>query len=361
MRVLFATPDPNRPGALADALLARGFDWRVLSYRDPAEARQVLHEHPVDAAVVDLATPDAEALLRHLLHTAPGTARLLQAPTAQAPAALRLLALAHGLVAETEPVDAIAERLLALAALVRGLDDPALRARVGALARLPGMPKLYLAVQRALEREDLDLDDVTALVARDPQVAARVLQLANSALFGGSRGVASLPAAVARLGLKTLRQLVLAAELYGGGGKAPEVEMIGRRSLVAAWLAPRLGAVHGDPDLIATAALLAGLGPLLGVAGLDEQPHPDRAPECDRGAAYLLALWDLPAPLQEAVALQRAPRLGDPVHGTATAVHVATALAFDRPVDTGWLERCGIAQHLPAWRELADRVQRDAA
>lgn len=361
MRVLFATPDPNRPGALADALLARGFEWRVLSYRDPDETRQVLRDHPVDAAVVDLATADAESLLRHLLHTAPATARLLQAPVERGHAVLRLLALAHGLVDENEPIDAIAERLLALSALARDLDDPVLRSRVGALARLPGMPKLYLSVQRALEQDDLDLDDVTALVARDPQVAARVLQLANSALFGGSRGLSTLPLAVSRLGLKTLRQLVLAAELYGGGGPASEVEAIGRRSLVAAWLAPRLGAAQADPDLTATAALLAGLGPLLALAGLDDRPIGGRAPECDRGAAYLMALWDLPAPLHQAVALQRAPRRGEAVHGTATAVHVATALAFDRPVDIEWLERCGVAQHLPAWQALADEVQRDAA
>ncbi len=361
MRVLFATPDPNRPGALADALLARGLEWRVLSYRDPDETRQVLRDHPVDAAVVDLATADAEALLRHLLHTAPATARLLQAPSTRDHAVLRLLALAHGLVEENESVDAIAERLLALSALTRDLDDPVLRTRVGALTRLPGMPKLYLAVQRALEQDDLDVDDVTALVARDPQVAARVLQLANSALFGGSRGVASLPLAVSRLGLRTLRQLVLAAALYGGGGPASEGESIGRRSQVAARLAPRHGPEHGDPDLVATAALLAGLGPLLALAGLGDTAAGGRAPECDRGAAYLLALWDLPAPLHQAVALQRAPHRGEAVHGTATAVHVATALAFDRPVDTEWLQRCGIAQHLPAWRELADQVQRDAA
>lgn len=361
MRVLFASPDPDRSAALAAALRAQGLDATLLHQPDDAGARALLRNAPVDAALVDLALPEAEALLRHLLHTAPATARLLLAPSAQAAQALRLLALAHGLLEIDEPSEAVAERLLACAHLARELDAPGLRSRVGALSRLPGMPRLYLAIQRALERDDIDLANIIGLVQRDPQIAARVLQLANSALFGGQRPIASLPMAVSRLGLKPLRQLVLAAELYSHGEDTAAIEAIGRRSLQAAWLAPRLAAQPLDPDGAATAALLAGLGPLLALAGLDAHAEGETAPECDRGAAYLLGLWGLPASLQQAVAWQRCPRRAGGHYGVAGAVHVATALAFDRPVDSAWLERCDLLQHLPVWRELADRLQRDAA
>jgi hypothetical protein len=81
----------------------------------------------------------------------------------------------------------------------------------------------------------------------------------------------------------------------------------------------------------------------------------------DEAAAYLMGLWQLPSLLQQAVAWQRTPRLSGGGFGVVGAVHVATSLAFDRPVDWVWLERCGMAAHLPGWRELAERMDRSAA
>ena len=150
MRVFFATPDPNQPGAVADALLARGYDWQVLSYARPEESRQVLEQDAADAIVVDARLEDAEALLRHLLYTAPQTARLVLGATESEAIEPRLQALAHGLLAASSPVETIAEALLAYAQLAQRLDRPALRAQVGALTRLPGAPRLYMAICRAV-------------------------------------------------------------------------------------------------------------------------------------------------------------------------------------------------------------------
>lgn len=363
MRVFFATPDPNRPGAVADALLARGYDWQVLAYARNEESRQVLGEAAADVVVVDLALPGAEALLRHLLYTAPQTARVLLCEEPGERVLPALLGLCHGLVAASEPVEVVAETLLAYADLARSLDRPALRAKVAALTVLPGVPRLYLAISRALEDPNVELGAIAAKIGEDPVLAGRVLQIANSALYGAGRQIASLPVAVTWLGLKAIRQLVLAAELYApaAGLPAARAEEARRRSLLAAWLAPRLIGPGSDPDIAGTAALLAGIGELL--PELDDDgvpPLPSAPPIRDEAAAYLLGLWQLPGILQQAVAWQRSPRFAGPGFGIVGAVHVATALAFDRRVDEGWLERCGMAAHLPDWRELAARMERAA-
>lgn len=362
MRLLFVTADPIRPKAVASALLARGYDWQVLACSSSSNAREALAAQPVDALVVDLELPEAEALLRHALRTSPGTARSLVSASGHEDAAIRLLALVHGLLVADDDVDAIAEAVAGHVALVQGLEQPGLREAVGALTRLPGMPKLYLAIRRALKNPNTDAITIVTMLQDDPVVSARVLQLANSALFGGSRGIASVPYAVTRLGLKTIQQLVLAAEVYAtDSDDTPGAKPLLQSSLLAAWLAPRLQAPLLDPELAATAALLAGLGPLLGLMGLDAvQRDPDEPPVCDLAAAYLLGLWQLPSSLQQAVAWQRCPRRAGGRFGVVGAVHVATALAFDRRVDTAWLERCGVAAHLSGWRELGKRIVREA-
>lgn len=360
MRVFFATPDPNKAGAVADALLARGYHWQVLSYAHPEESRQVLAHQAADVVVVELGTDDAEALLRHLLYTAPQTARVVLCPRAHEETPVRLLALCHGVLAATDSIESIAESLIAYAALASALDRPALRARVGALTRLPGAPKLYLAICRALEDPNVEIATITGQIMGDPVLAARVLQFANSAMYGAGRQIDSIAFAVTRLGLKTIRNLVLAAELYAFDGAAG-AKRVRRCSLLASWLAPRLRGPMIDPETAATAALLAGISELLPEIDDDVPTMPMAPPLRDEAAAYLLGLWQLPSILQQAVVWQRTPRLSGGVFGVVGAVHVATALAFDRPVDEIWLERCGMAAHLPGWRELADRMDRSAA
>lgn len=362
MRVFFATPDPNRPGAVADALLSRGYDWQVLSYALPEESRQVLEQDAADAIVVDAALKDAEALLRHLLYTAPQTARLVIGTTEDG-IEPRLQALAHGLLSATSPVEAIAEALVAYAQLAQRLDRPELRAQVGRLTRLPGAPRLYMAICKALEDPNVEIGAIAEQVMADPALGARVLQIANSAMYGAGRQIASIPFAVTRLGLKTTRNLVLAAELYAfSGPEAARAERVRQRSLLAAWMAPRLMAPQIDPDIAATAALLAGISEMLPELDEDDVPAlPVMPPLQDEAAAYLMGLWQLPSLLQQAVAWQRTPRLSGSGFGVVGAVHVATALAFGRAVDQAWLERCGMAAHLPGWRELADRMDRSAA
>lgn len=362
MRVFFATPDPNRPGAVADALLSRGYDWQVLSYARPEESRQVLEQDAADAIVVDAALEDAEALLRHLLYTAPQTARLVIGTTEDG-IEPRLQALAHGLLSATSPVEAIAEALVAYVQLAQRLDRPELRAQVGRLTRLPGAPRLYMAICKALEDPNVEIGAIAEQVMADPALGARVLQIANSAMYGAGRQIASIPFAVTRLGLKTTRNLVLAAELYAfSGPEAARAERVRQRSLLAAWLAPRLMAPQIDPDIAATAALLAGISEMLPELDEGDVPAlPVMPPLQDEAAAYLMGLWQLPSLLQQAVAWQRTPRLSGGGFGVVGAVHVATALAFGRAVDQAWLERCGMAAHLPGWRELADRMDRSAA
>src|SRR5690606_41726100 len=48
------------------------------------------------------------------------------------------------------------------------------------------------------------------LIQADPAVATQLIKVANSSLYGGSRPADSLTAAIARLGLERVREIVLA-------------------------------------------------------------------------------------------------------------------------------------------------------
>lgn len=87
-----------------------------------------------------------------------------------------------------------------------------------ALSGIERLPKLSAASTRLLAafgRRDVEVKDLVVIVRRDPMLAARVLQLANSATFGRLRRFQSLPHAVAFLGPATLRRYALSWTVAG--------------------------------------------------------------------------------------------------------------------------------------------------
>jgi HD-like signal output (HDOD) protein len=76
---------------------------------------------------------------------------------------------------------------------------------------LPVMPEVAIQLMRSMERADTSMNEVAALIERDPSLAVKVLRVANSAGVGAQREVANLRDAANLLGMRRLRGLSLAA------------------------------------------------------------------------------------------------------------------------------------------------------
>ena len=186
-----------------------------------------------------------------------------------------------------------------------------------------------------------------------------MLQLSNSAFFNNGRAIADLRGAVTRLGLATLRDLVLASEVFALPGVSnSERNALQSRALLASRLAAKM-LPAASAELGATAALLADIGLLL--TGVRDERLPleagDERPGHAEAGAYLLGLWGLPMPIIEAVAFHRAPsRSSTRSFWVTGAVHVAMALAAGEEPDEAYLSRTGVLSRLGDWRELAESL-----
>jgi putative nucleotidyltransferase with HDIG domain len=78
---------------------------------------------------------------------------------------------------------------------------------------IPAMPHVAAEVVRVVEQPDVSAARLRSIIERDPGIAARVLKVANSALYGFTRQIDTLDHALALLGLQAVRNLVLAASL----------------------------------------------------------------------------------------------------------------------------------------------------
>src|SRR6185436_10081119 len=88
------------------------------------------------------------------------------------------------------------------------LNRPALRHLVTGLGTLPSQPSAYEDLVEELGQDSPRLAVVGAIISSDMAMAAKVLQLVNSAFFAAGQSVTSPLNATSRLGVDTLRSLL---------------------------------------------------------------------------------------------------------------------------------------------------------
>ncbi|MFA0923462.1 HDOD domain-containing protein [Xanthomonas fragariae] len=365
LRILFVGDEASLPSDLVDYVADLGDQWQAQQVADGNSAIEATALSPFDAVIVAPVLPDltAATLLGQIRTLRPDTIRiaLIDGQDGQRTPPARIIGVAHRFLPMPLAPEVLLEAVTSLEELRDLLSNPRLRAAIGRIEKLPSPPHLYLSLMHALEEDDgADAADIAKLIAGDPAIAAKVLQLCNSAFFSGGRSITDLRTAVTRLGVSTLRDLVLASEVFSVQSLAPvERSAMQRRALLSSRLAARI-LQPTSAELGSTAALLADIGLLLPGVRDERGPPPeggDERPGHTEAGAYLLGLWGLPMPIIEAVAFYRNPQRSSLRSFWVTgAVHVATALASGETVDEEYLNKVGVIARLPVWREQADTL-----
>jgi HD-like signal output (HDOD) protein len=136
---------------------------------------------------------------------------------------------------------------------------------------LPSFPDVAVRVRKALTNDEVDIDDVVRVISAEPALAARLLQVANSAALNpNGRRLTDLRTAVSRIGFNMARSATIAfamsqlrrAEAYKGL-EVPLTELWQQSAHVAAVchvVAKRFTRLNADTALLA--GLLQGVGKL---------------------------------------------------------------------------------------------------
>jgi HD-like signal output (HDOD) protein len=84
---------------------------------------------------------------------------------------------------------------------------------------LPSLPSVAQHIQQAFSDDAVNADSICTIIQSDPVITAKLIMIANSALYGGQAKFDTLQQAVVRLGFETTRNLVMtyaAKELFQG-------------------------------------------------------------------------------------------------------------------------------------------------
>ncbi len=335
-----------------------GRSWELVHARDNRDALAQA-ERGMDAIVADLGSPAAASLelLRMMRLRHPEVIRLALTDIEHREMAVRAMDIAHQCMERPCDTLLMSEAIERAVALRHLLDSRELRRVIGQVERLPSAPRMYMRLRGVLGDSECGARSVCELLDQDPALTAKVLQMANSALFSGGAQLHSVHQALMRIGMDTLRIAVLANEVFDAH-HGPKLAVLRRRAVRAAQLAAGM-APPRERDLARTAALLAEVGLLVpGVEALcaAEVGRSTSPPTPTHVGAYLLGLWGLPSSMVEAVAHHRQPsRVAQTHFGVLGIVHVATALARGEAPDADYVTTMGLSDRVATWtRRAAD-------
>ncbi|VAW92578.1 hypothetical protein MNBD_GAMMA23-2421 [hydrothermal vent metagenome] len=84
-----------------------------------------------------------------------------------------------------------------------------LEAFKGDKVKIPSLPAIARNISSAIGNDDVSIKKLSGLLQTDPAIAARILQVSNSAIYGGGSPVDSIQNAIAKMGLKAIHAVVI--------------------------------------------------------------------------------------------------------------------------------------------------------
>ena len=390
-RILFVEGDGDAWRRVREAMDTAGGRWRIDAASTGEEALEALTREPADVVIADERLPemDGVTLLTRVRDRHPTTIRMIlsEAASSQRPSVAAIIA--HRMLVKPCNPEEVGVAVRRSRALHQLTGEAEAYRRTVAAAALPSRPGIYLELNRVLSDPNWEPSQVSGVVERDVAMSAKVLQLANSALFGLSQSVTTVQGAVMYLGVDTIRSLALTAETFGK--LAPRnvegfsIDAFQQHAMLVAQIAKTILPAGRAQQEAVTAALLHDIGKLVIIAdGSDRWAQLNRR-AAERGVplheveqeaegvthadlgAHLLSLWGLPDAIAEAVAHHH--RAGS-VEGLAldavATVHIADALAHElapapnggppAALDEALIDRLDLRSRLAQWRDTARQL-----
>lgn len=378
-RILFVDDEPMVLMGLERLLRPSRSEWSMEFVAGGPAALEALDREEFDVIVTDMKMPEVDGvrLLEEVKRKFPRTLRFALSGESDRESMLKAVTSAHYYLTKPCEPNALRAALTRAFALQDGLNNTKVKDVIGRIGHLPSAPAVYQKLVEATQSPACNIALVSSIVERDMAITSKLLQLANSPLFGFRSQVSNPAHAVSLLGVDAVKSLVLSlgvfSEFTGDPAQTLEAAFLWEHSVLASRMTRRIAEMLGlERQAIEdsfTAGLLHEVGRLVLVTQLPAEwaeitklassgetslPDAERAVlACSRNeiCAYLLETWCLPTPIIEAVAWRCQPSRS-PIQkvGPLAAVHIADcACARIQPgdidrleLDKEFLTRCGI-------------------
>ncbi len=397
-RILFVDDEPMVLKGLQRTLRKMRDEWEMTFASSSKEALDILGSGPYDVIVSDLRMPemDGAQLLAEVKSKHPEVVRIILSGQVEQETTFKSVQLAHQSLSKPCDADILKHTLNKLFALRNVLEDESIKRIVSQTETLPSLPAVYTEIISELQSPDPSVQNVGDIIANDLAMAAKILQVVNSAFFGLIRKISNPKEAVMLLGTETIKALVLSVKIFSEFNQKKFAwfnfdDLFNHSMSVSMFTQTITKEEHLDQNLV-NHSLMAGmfhdLGKLILVTNF-QAPYQKLLTEARQTrqnlwvlendlfgtshaeiGAYLMGLWGLEYPVIEAIAYHHCPgkSLSNST-GLLTAVHFGDA--FDRlkndgndqdsgngwrQLDRGYLDNLGVAGRINDWQTVCNEL-----
>jgi HD-like signal output (HDOD) protein/ActR/RegA family two-component response regulator len=365
--------------------------WTVQHVQTEEEALALCQQQTIAVVVADvnLNGKSGTDLLDAFMRRQPKALRLIISDLADVASTMKCIGHAHHHVLKPCSAQTLLQALDQAFAQEAWLPSEPVQGFIAQMRQVPSPIKAYQQIVQEMKSPTCSLEKIGNLVAKDPAVAAKVLQLANSTVFGRELKVVNPAEAIGYIGLETTKAVVLLAHTFSSFDNLKlarfSIEDLWRHSVAVGRMAQRVVVLEKAGEDLAEQAFAAGLlhdiGKLLFAANhsglFGKVLRLAREQQCNLWeaesqilpgvghaelGATVLGIWGLPKSITEAVALHHCPwRQRHHTFSPVTAVHVANILDHENHLDpaiimpsqinTSYLKDMGLAGREEDWRQ----------
>ncbi|MEM8986135.1 MAG: response regulator [Pseudomonadota bacterium] len=299
INVLFVDDETNVLQGLRRSLRSMRKEWNMQFAASGAEALELLAQEPVDVVISDMRMPemDGAELLEAVSKNYPYTVRFVLSGQADRDTTYRAVGPSHQFFSKPCDADVLADTLRRTLSLQALLSKGAVCA-ISGLRCLPTPAQQRNALNAALKQEQITIDITSSLIARDPGMSLKALQLTNSTYFGVGATVFCPSQASKMLDIDVFQDLAKQGRFsipLINEEKASEYTELVDLSYLTGLVCKRISALEGASAKDQTLAFAAGLCCFLGDLVAYTQGGACLTADDKRAApAYLATLWGAP-------------------------------------------------------------------
>lgn len=288
LNILFLDDEVMVLDALRRSLRSQAGEWTMHFADSVDKCWHLLESEPIDVIVTDMQMPgiDGSAFLATVRDRMPGTVRMVLSGFKDRQNAVH-----------TESAHRFLMKPIMATSLVRHISSATARPMSEKSELIRGASSLVTTaatkseLTRLLENPHAEINDISRIVRDDPGLCAKVLQLANSSVFGLRNAELDIKLCLAAIQLESLRTLVSNDKLFWSfpAGDSRDAAV---RAIID----------HGRAAAATTNDSASYFGALLHVGGtlLDLGQGIAETPECDCASSSntsldLMQLWGIPA------------------------------------------------------------------
>lgn len=395
--ILFIGPDEGLGREFQAQGSGSGDSWTVQFAPSGEDALALCSNNSFDAVIADAGLPgmNGPAFLDAFMQRQPKAMRIVTSDLADVEGTMKCIGHAHHHLLKPCGAATLYDALRQGLAVENWLPSERAQTLISQMRQVPSPPETYFRIVEEANSPSCSLEKIAGQIGEDPAVTAKVMQLANSAVFGLQLHIVHPTEAVNFIGIETTKALVLLAHTFSSFDDIAltgfSVEDLWAHSVRTGKLAQRIagfedagmeivqeafaaGLLHdigklllaaNNPDFFAKACKMARqLHCNLWEAEAQESPNVGHA---ELGAT-VLAIWGLPQAITEAVALHHRPwRNHKRVFSAITAVHAANILDHEAhpdpdiilpsQINSAYLKELGLEGRANEWRKKLQVAQ----